>query len=544
MSAAPDQLPNDIEEMKRLFLAQAANLEKLTAELTAAKAGLMAFALEIEKLKFQLARLRRQRFGSSSERIDREIAQLELKLEELEATKAEAEAKAEAATPATPNATDTTAGQPAPAKNKKPRRKFSERLPRTIVVHEPQACPTPGCGGTLRKVGEDVTEVLKYIPGRFEVDRHVRPAMSCRKCETMVQAPMPALPIPRGEADASVLAHVAMAKYCDHLPLYRQSEIYARDGVELDRSLLADWIGKSAWLLEPLAAKIGEHVMAGSVIHADDTPVKVLAPGRGTTKTGRFWVYLRDERPHLGPAPPAVVYYYTPDRKGEHCRAHMASFTGQLHADGYSGFAQLYRREDANPGPVMEIACWSHARRQFFDVHNTNKSPIAKEALDRIGVLFDIERPIASKPPNVRQQVRAELAKPRLDELAAWLDRQLQRIPRGSELAKAIRYARSRWEALTRYVEDGRLEISNNAVENAIRPTALGRKNWLFCGSDSGGVRAATFYTIIRTAKLNGLEPEAYLRDVLACIGEYSIRRLHELLPWNFAARRGRDLAA
>ena len=239
-----------------------------------------------------------------------------------------------------------------------------------------------------------------------------------------------------------------------------------------------------------------------------------------------------------------MVYYYTPDRKGEHCRAHMASFTGQLHADGYSGFAQLYRREDANPGPVMEIACWSHARRQFFDVHNTNKSPIAKEALDRIGVLFDIERPIASKPPNVRQQVRAELAKPRLDELAAWLDRQLQRIPRGSELAKAIRYARSRWEALTRYVEDGRLEISNNAVENAIRPTALGRKNWLFCGSDSGGVRAATFYTIIRTAKLNGLEPEAYLRDVLACIGEYSIRRLHELLPWNFAARRGRDLAA
>jgi transposase len=551
MSATPDQLPNDIEEMKRLFLAQAANLEKLTAELTAAsaeltaaKAGLMAYALEIEKLKFQLARLRRQKFGSSSERIDREIAQLELKLEDLEATKAEAEAKAEAATPAAPNAPQTDASQAAPAKAKKPRRKFPDHLPRTTVVHEPQACPTPGCDGTLRKVGEDVTEVLKYIPGRFEVDRHVRPAMSCRTCETMVQAPMPALPIPRGEADASLLAHVAIAKYCDHLPLYRQSEIYARDGVELDRSLLADWIGKSAWLLEPLAAKIGEHVMAGSVIHADDTPVKVLAPGRGTTKTGRFWVYLRDERPHLGPAPPAVVYHYTPDRRGEHCRAHLASFTGHLHADAYAGFCELYRREGAKPGPITEISCWSHARRGFFDVYDSNGSPIAKEALEKIGVLFDIERPIAGKPPNVRQQVRAELAKPRLDELAAWLDQQLQRIPSRSELAKAIRYARSRWIALTRYIEDGRLEISNNAVENEIRPAALGRKNWLFAGSDSGGVRAATFYTIIRTCVLNGVEPEAYLREVLACIGEYSIKRLHELLPWNFAARRARDLAA
>jgi transposase len=546
MSAA-DQLPNDIEEMKRLFLSQAANLEKLTtdlaaasAELAAARAGLMSYAIEIEKLKFQLARLRRQKYGSSSERIEREIAQLELRLEELEATKAEAEAKGEAAAPATPTTTDT-----APAKTKKPRRKFPEKLPRTTVMHEPQACPTPGCDGALRKVGEDVTEVLKYIPGRFEVERHVRPAMSCRKCETMVQAPMPALPIPRGEADASVLAHVATAKYCDHIPLYRQSEIYARDGVELDRSLLADWNGKSAWLLEPLAEKIGEHVMAGRVIHADDTPVNVLAPGHGKTKTGRFWAYLRDERPHLGPAPPAVVFHYTPDRKGEHCRAHLASFTGHLHADGYSGFSQLYHRlEDAKPGPIIEIACWSHARRLFFDVYESNGSPIAKEALERIGVLFDIERPIAGKPPDVRQQVRAQLAKPRLDELAAWLDQQLQRVPGRSELAKAIRYARSRWIALNRYLEDGRLEISNNAVENAIRCIGIGRKNWLFAGSDAGGRRAAIFYTIIRTCVLNGIEPEAYLRDVLARIGDYPINRLHELLPWNIAGQTTRDLAA
>ena len=549
MLAMPDQLPNTIEEMKQLFLAQAANLEKLTgelatasAELAAAKAGLIDYALQIEKLKHQLARLRRQKYGSSSERIDREIEQLELKLEELEATKAEAEAKSEAAAPATSPATEAPASQPASAKSKKPRRNFPKQLPRTTVVHEPQACPTPGCDGTLRKVGEDVTPVLKYIPGRFEVEEHVRPAMSCRKCASMVQAPMPPLPIPRGEADASVLAHVAIAKYCDHLPLYRQSEIYAREGVDLDRSKLADWIGKSAWLLEPLAQKIGEHVMAGSVIHADDTPIPVLAPGQGKTKTGRFWVYLRDERPHAGPAPPAVFYQYTPDRKGEHCRAHLASFTGHLHADGYSGFGQLYKREeDAKPGPITEISCWSHARRLFFDVHHLSGSPIAKEAMEKIGVLFDIERPIKGKPPDVRQQVRAQLAKPKLEELATWLDQQLQRIPGRSDLAKAIRYTRSRWVALNRYIEDGRLEISNNAVENQIRPPKVGRKNWLFAGSDSGGVRAATFYTIIRTCILNGIEPESYLRDVLACIGEYPIKRISELLPWNFAARKARS---
>ena len=535
MSARPDQLPNDVEEMKQLFLAQAANLEKLTAELAAARAGLMSYAIEIEKLKFQLARLRRQKFGSSSERIEREIVQLELRLEELEATKAAAEAKAEAASPTPATAIDTPASQPTPAK---PRRRFSEKLTRTTVVHEPQTCPTPGCDGVLRKVSEDVTEVLKYIPGRFEVERHVRPVCSCRKCETMVQAPMPPLPIPRGEADASVLAHVAIAKYCDHIPLYRQSEIYARDDVELDRSKLADWNGKSAWLLEPVAERIGAHVMAGKVIHADDTPVKVLAPGNGTTKTGRFWAYLRDERPHLGSAPPAVFYQFTPDRKGEHCRTHLAAFSGHLHADGFSGFAQLYERAGAKPGPIIEIGCWSHVRRGFFDVFESNGSPIAKEALEKIGVLFDIERPIAGKPPDARQQVRAELAKPRLDEFAAWLDEQLQRIPGRSELAKAIRYARSRWNALTRYIEDGRLEISNNAVENALRCIGIGRKNWLFLGSDSGGQRAAIFYTIIRTCVLNGVEPEAYLREVLACIGEFPINRISELLPWNFAARK------
>jgi transposase len=273
--------------------------------------------------------------------------------------------------------------------------------------------------------------------------------------------------------------------------------------------------------------------MAGSVLHADDTPVPVLAPGAGKTKTGRFWVYLRDERPHAGAAPPAVLYRYTPDRKGEHCRAHLASFAGHLHADGYSGFGELYQDKDARPACVAEVACWAHVRRKFFDVHKSNGSPIAKEALDKIGALFDIERAIADKPPGQRKAVRMAKAKPKLEALADWFDEQLKLISGKSDLAKSIRYARSRWEALTCYCGDGRLEISNNAAENAIRPLALGRKNWLFAGSDAGGERAAIFYTLIRSAKMNGVEPEAYLREVLTRIGEHPINAIDALLPWN-----------
>jgi transposase len=511
-------LPDDIEQLKALFLTQ-------SAELAAAKAGLLSKTLEIEKLKVQIARLKRLSFGASSERMHRELEQLELKLEELETAEAEAEAAAE--TPAPEKCAPEAAA-------KTPRRKLPEALPRTVVVHEP-ACACTVCGGTLRKVGEDVTEILDYIPGRFEVIRHVRPAYSCRKCEAMAQKPMPALPIPRGQASPGLLAHVLIAKFCDHLPLYRQAEIYARGGVELDRATLADWVGKAAWLVKPLADRIGTHVMAGSIIHADDTPVPVLAPGNGKTKTGRFWVYLRDERPHAGAGPPAVLYRYTPDRKGEHCRAHLASFGGHLHADGYSGFGKLYEDKDGRLACVTEVACWAHVRRKFFDVHKSNGSPIAREALDKIGALFDMERAIAGKPPGLRKAARMAKAKPKLNALASWFDEQLKLISGKSDLAKAIRYARSRWEALTCYCADGRLEISNNAAENAIRPLALGRKNWLFAGSDAGGERAAIFYTLIRTAKLNGIEPEAYLREVLSHIGEHPINAIGALLPWNIA---------
>lgn len=543
MPLAPDQLPDDVAQLKALLVAK-------DAELAAARNGLIEKTLETEKLKAQLAKLRRERFGASSERIERSIAQLELALEEAEAVKAESAAPVgETTMPPIPDAAAQAGSEPAP---KKKRRQLPPELPRLDVVHAPaEACKL--CGGRdLRKVGESVTEILEYIPGRFEVVRHVRPACSCAKCEAMVQAPMPELPIPRGMVGPGLLAHVAIAKFCDHLPLYRQAEIYARDGVDIDRSQLAEWLGHVTWLLRPLGELIARHVMAGRVIHADDTPVPVLAPGAGKTKTGRQWVYLRDERPHAGPAPPAVLYRYTPDRKGEHCRAELADFTGWLHADGYAGFGKLYQiagtagEDPALQGPprVAEVACWSHARRGFFDVFKSNGSPTAKEALDRIGALFDIERLIAGAEPERRQQVRQRLAKPRLDELAAWLDTQLQRLPGKSDLAGAIRYARSRWSALTAYVDHGRLEISNNAAENAIRPVALGRKNWLFAGSDAGGERAALFYTLIRTAKLNSVEPEAYLRDVLTRIGALPVNRLTELLPWNIAPPATHSVAA
>ena len=535
MPLTRDQLPDDVAELKRLLLTT-------SAELAAAKNGLVVTQLTIEKLKAQIAKLRREKFGASSERIGRVLEQLELALEEAETAKAEAIA----AQPQQPEP-EAASAEAQPAENarpeKKKRRQLPPELPRRDVVHAPPGtCKT--CGGSeLRTVSETVTEVLAYVPARFEVTRHVRPACSCRKCETMVQAPMPELPIPRGMVDASFLAHIVVAKFCDHLPLYRQAGIYARSGLDIDRSQLAEWLGHVAWLLRPLVELIAAHVMAGRVIHADDTPVDVLAPGTGKTKTGRLWVYLRDERNHAGSAPAAVLYRYTPDRKGEHCRTELGHFTGWLHADGYAGFARLYeiagmKSSDAalmhGPPRVAEVACWSHVRRGFWDEWASHKSAIAKQALDRIGALFDIEHTIAGHSADIRRAVRQRTARPKIDELATWLDAQLQKIPGKSDLAGAIRYARSRWHALSRYLDDGRLEISNNAAENQIRPAALGRKNWLFCGSDAGGERAAAFYTLVRTARLNGVEPEAWLTDVIARIGAHPINRLAEFLPWHW----------
>ena len=545
------QLPDDVAKLKRLLLAKDAELIAKGAELTAAKNGLVVTQLTIEKLKAQIAKLKREKFDTSSERIERALEQLELALEEAEAAKAEViaaqpqQAEPEAAAPPSQIGE---AAQP----DKKKRRQLPPELPRRDVVHMPAGL-CKRCGGSeLRTVSEAVTEVLAYVPARFEVIRHVRPACSCRKCETMMQAPMPELPIPRGMVDATFLAHMIVAKFCDHLPLYRQAEIDARASVTIDRSQRAEWLGHVAWLLRPLVELIAVHVMAGRAIHADDTPVDVLAPGTGKTKTGRLWVYLRDERPHGGAAPPAVLYRYTPDRKGEHCRKELASFVGYLHADGYSGFAKLYeiagvRSADAllqGPPRIAEVGCWSHVRRGFWDEWASHKSALAKEALDRIGFLFDIERTIAGHSADIRRAVRQRTARPKIDELGVWMDEQLQKIPGKSDLAGAIRYARSRWDALGRYLDDGRLEISNNAAENKIRPAALGRKNWLFFGSDAGGERAAAFYTLIQSARLNGVEPEAWLTDVITRIGSHSINRLAEMLPWNWQPPATQSVAA
>ena len=520
-------LPTDIAALHEIILAQAAENEARAAELAAAKAGLLAKALEVEKLRLQIARLRRMQFGRSSEKIARTIEQLELKLEELEA---EAPAALDDASAA--NEELSVAVEPSSQSERKKRRALPDHLPAREVVHEP-GCTCPACGGEMRKVGEDVTEILDYIPGHFEIVRHIRPAFSCRRCETMVQEPMPSLPIERGLPGAGLLAHILVSKYCDHLPLYRQSQIYAREGVDLDRAIMAAWVGKVAALASPLVEAAADHVMAAEKLHVDDTPVPVLAPGMGKTKTGRLWVYLRDERPFGGRAPPAVVYRYSPDRKAEHPRAQLADFHGFLQADGYSGFGALYEAADGQPASVTEVACWAHVRRYFYDIHVATNAPIAGEALQRIGLLFDVERAAMGRPPEQRRLLRQRSARPVMDDLAAFLDASLTQISGRSELAKAIRYARSRWTALTRYLDDGTLEISNNAAERAIRPLALGRKNYLFAGSDAGGERAAAAYTLIQTAKLNGLDPEAYLRAVIDRIADHPINRIAELLPWN-----------
>jgi transposase len=496
-------------------------------------AELYAKTLQIEHLKAQLAVLRRARFGRSSEKLDREIEQLELILGELEEGMAEGSERAARTKP------DAERGERTKSRDRKPlgRKPLPDHLPRERVVHEaPLACMS--CSGTvLRKIGEDVTEVLEYVPSFFKVVEHVRPKLSCRACATIMQAPLPSFPIERGRAGAGLLAHVIVSKYADALPLHRQSVIYERAGVELDRSTMADWVGSMAALIDPLYEAIGMHVRSGSVLFADDTTVPVLAPGKGRTDTGRLWVAVRDEGSWRGSAPPAAFYRYSRDRKAEHAEALLGTCRGHLHADGYAGFNRLYEVDPKHGEPrLVEVACWSHVRRKVYDVHVETGAPLAKEALERIAELFAIEADINGRLPAERVAVRQVESVPRLVDLKRFLRAALSEISAKSTLARAIRYALSRWDALTRYTSDGRLEMTNNAAERAIRPLVLGRRNYLFAGSDSGGVRAAKMYTLIETVKLNGLDPEAYLRDIIARIADHPINRIDELLPWTWKA--------
>jgi transposase len=400
-------------------------------------------------------------------------------------------------------------------------------------VHEP-ACNCPDCGAVMRKIGEDVSEVLDYVPARFKVIRHVRPKLACPSCQRIVQAEAPSRPIARSFAGAGLLAHILTSKYADHLPLYRQAQIYAREGVDLERSTMAEWVGGCWWLLDPLTAALGRYVMAAGKLHADDTPVPVLDPGRGKTKTGRLWTYVRDDRPAGSAEVPAVLFRYSPDRRGERPKEHLKPFTGILQADAYAGFGHLYGER------IREAACWAHARRAFYELHEANQSPVAAEALERIGALYVIEAEIRGRPPDERAKIRQARAGPLLESLREWLREILGRVSKKSELGKAVSYILSRWTALTRYRDDGRIEIDNNAAERALRAVALGRKNYLFCGSDAGGERAAAIYSLIGTAKLNDIDPEAYLRYVLERIADHPINRIDELLPWNVAlALRG-----
>jgi len=471
----------------------------------------------IEHLKLMVAKYRHMIFGTRSEKIALQLEQLELELEEHETAQAEAEAFAERISP------DKEA-TPRPA-----RKPLAEHLEREVVTHAPASDCCPDCGGALRHFGEDVSEQLEYVPQTFKVIRHVRPKFTCTGCDRVVEAPAPSRPIERGVAGSGLLAHVIVSKFSDHLPLYRQSEIYARQGVEISRSTLAGWVGAASDLLSPLLDAVQKHVLAGRKLHADDTPMPVLAPGNGKTKTGRLWTYVRDDRPAGDETAPAVWFAYSEDRKGEHPRIHLKTFKGALQADAYAGFHHLYGEH------IYEAACWAHARRKFHDIHVIHASPTTTEALARIGALYAIEEEIRGKPADLRLSIRQTRARPLLDQLRSWMEKALRTLSSKSETAGAIRYAISRWRALTRYSEDGMLEIDNSAAERALRAVALGRKNFLFAGSDCGGQRAAAMYTLIGSAKLNGLDPELYLRTVLERIADHPISHIHDLLPWNLA---------
>jgi transposase len=517
----PASLPTDLAAAHAMILAERS--ARLQAE-----ALVSAATLEIERLKLLLARARREQFAQTSERGRRLIDQLELQLAELEESAAEDEAAAEAA------ADKTGTIVAAHIRQKPARRPLPEHLPRQrVVVAPPTTCRC--CGGTrLAKVGEVITETLDVVPRRWFVRQTVREKFTCRDCETISEPPAPFHVVPRARVGASLLAMILFEKYGAHQPLNRQSERYAREGVDLDLSTMADHVGAAAAALAPLHELIRQHVLAAERLHGDDTTVPVLAKGK--TITGRLWAYVRDDRP-FGHGSPAVLFHYSRDRRGEHPEQHLAGYAGILQADAYAGFGGLYAPSRPG-GAVTEALCWAHARRGFFELADLARarkgppSPLALEAVRRIDAIFAQERPINGRPAAERLAWRREHIAPLVGDLEAWMRAERPRLSRHAEVAKAIGYMLKRWPAFSLFLEDGRICLTNNAVERALRGVALGRKAWLFCGSDRGGLRAAVMYTLIGTAKLNDIDPQAWLADVLGRIADHPIQRLHELLPW------------
>jgi transposase len=512
----PETPPDDIAALQTALAAERAARQQAEARASGAEA-MVAY------LKLLIAKMKRERFGQSAERGHKLLDQLELQLEEMEASASEDEVG-----PAEPEASSVHATRKKPVRAPLPAHLPRER----VVVPAPPCCPC--CGGKLVKLGEDVTETLEVVPRQWKVIQTVREKFSCRLCEKITQPPAPFHVIPRARAGANLLAMILYAKFGDHQPLNRQSENYAREGIELDVSTLADWVGACSANLAPLLGLIRDHVLAGERLHGDDTTVPVLAKQK--TAIGRVWAYVRDDRPFAGPDPPAALFFYSRNRNGEHPNRHLAGYAGILQADAYAGFGDLYDAK-RKPGPITEAACWSHSRRKFFELADLRKAPLAVEAVRRIDAIFAIEREINGATTEQRLALRQERVKPLVSELEAWIRAERARLSRHADLAKAIDYMLKRWPAFTRFLDDGRICLSNNAAERALRGIALGRRAWLFAGSDRGGERAAAIYTLIATAKLNGVDPRAWLADVLRRIADHPAARLHELLPWHWKLR-------
>jgi transposase len=527
-----DSLPDDVETLKRLLQARDAELVQARAEASSARAEASSAEALVLHLRLTIEKLKRDLFGARNERKARLVDQMELQLEELQAAATEDEVAAEKAAAIT---------QVRAFTRRKPARKpFPAHLPRErVVVPGPTTCAC--CGSTrLAKLGEDLTERLEVVPRQWKVVQIVREKFTCRDCEKISQAPAPFPVLPRGFAGPSLLAMIVFEKYGQHQPLNRQSERYAREGIDLSVSTLADQVGGCAVLLRPLYELIRAHVLAGGRVHGDETPVPVLA--KHETRKGRLWVYVRDDKPFAGPAPPAAVFFYSRDRTAEHPERHLHGYAGILQADAYAGFNRLYEA-GRKPGPITEASCWAHGRRKFFELADVTAkaggklaviAPLAFEAVKRIDAVFDIEREINGRSIDERFAIRRERIAPLVSDLEAWMQKEYARLSRHSDVAKAMNYMLKRWDTFTRFLHDGRICLTNNAAERALRGIALGRKSWLFAGSDRGGERAATMYTLIQTARLNDVDPQAWLADVLARINDHNIQNLDQLLPWNW----------